>query len=76
MTRIYIGYKAGTMEIFRSSTCPTFETHGHLYPVVIGPFKTMRGAKFMQTYGKNNPHCQCVRDAERFARQLLAVSEK
>lgn len=35
---------------------------------VIGPFKTLRGAKFMRDFGFNNPHCQDVNDAEKLAK--------
>lgn len=37
------------------------------YCAVIGPFKTKRGAKFCEKYGKGNPHIMHVDDAERLA---------
>lgn len=39
-----------------------------IYMYSIGPFRTRRGADFMAAYGANNPHCQCVADAERLAK--------
>jgi len=69
-TRLYVGYTLGAMAVFRSATEPTFKSHGHLYNAVIGPFQTRRGADFMAQYGRNNPHVQHVRDAERIARSL------
>jgi hypothetical protein len=54
-------------EVFKSEAKPTEETHGHIYPAVIGPFRTMRGARFMQKNGSLNPRCQSVADAERLS---------
>lgn len=69
--KIYIGYKAGhPMEIFKYESRPTPETHGDRFPAVVGPFRTMRGARFMAIYGSGNPHCQCVADAERLGKLL------
>jgi hypothetical protein len=65
--RIYVGCNQTHRITFRSAENPTTETHGHLYNAVIGPFRTMRGARWMATYGANNPHCQTVADAERLA---------
>jgi len=67
MVKIYLGCGA-SREIFKSGTTPTFAKYGKVYSYVIGPFKTMRGARFMRDYGKGNPHCQTVNDAERLAR--------
>jgi hypothetical protein len=67
--RIYVGHKRdGSMEIFKSSSTPTEDSHGDKYFASTGPFYTMAGAKFMRDHGKNNPHVQCVADAERLAR--------
>ncbi len=69
-TKPYVGCKAGKREVFKSEATPTEATHGHLYNAVIGPFRTMRGARFMAQCGGNNPHVQCVSDAERIAKTL------
>lgn len=74
--RFYVGIAADTSRhVFLASRhdCagfphPTFATHGHLYAAVIGPFRTKRGAAYMATYGKGNPHLQDVSDAENAAR--------
>lgn len=66
-SRPYVGLKAGTREPFRAITTPTEISHPQ-YSAVIGPFRTMRGARFMATSGYANPHCVTVRDAERLAR--------
>jgi len=74
MERIYVGLgKNLTREVFKSEVVPTADSHGSLYDASIGPFKTMRGARFMALYGKGNPHCQNVNDAERLARQEQAL---
>lgn len=66
----YVGIRHdGTRELFRASSGPTEELYGSLYVYVVGPFRTVRGANFMRLYGKNNPHCQCVSDAERLAKK-------
>lgn len=54
--------------LFRSSTIPTKESHGHLYTAVIGPFKSKVGASYFARYGRNNPHIRTADDAERLAR--------
>ena len=67
--RLYLGYVTdGPPETFRSAHEPTFETHGEEYNYVVGPFRTLAGARFMRDYGERNPHCRCVADAERLAR--------
>ena len=67
-TKIYIGVTPDSYQIFRSDLTPTLESHGHLYNAVIGAFKTLRGAKFMRQYGKGNPHCTTVDEAERLGK--------
>ena len=68
-TRPYVGVKPdSSRELFRSNVEPTRDVWGHLYLYVIGPFKTVRGARFMRDYGKGNPHCQWTGDAEALAR--------
>ena len=71
-TRPYVGLKDGRREVFRSITVPTEASHGHLYGAVIGPFRTVRAARFMAQHGANNPHVQTVADAERIATVLAA----
>lgn len=65
---IYLGYKTDGVtlvrEIFRHPETPTFSTHGDRFNAVVGPFHTVRGARFMRDYGRGNPHCRCVADAE------------
>lgn len=68
-TKPYVGIKHNhEREIFRASDGPTRELYGSLYLYVIGPFRTVRGARFCQLYGRGNPHVQHVDDAERLAR--------
>jgi hypothetical protein len=72
-TKIYVGLKldcTGKREVFRSTTTPTEQTHGAEYGAVIGPFRTMRGARFMADMDGRNPHCATVRDAEQLAQML------
>lgn len=63
--RPYLGLKGGAREVFRSSETPTQASHGTRYGAVIGPFRTMRAAVFMQRYGHLNPHLQTVAQAEK-----------
>jgi len=67
--RYYVGCSrwAGKRDIFLAAETPTEESHGSRYVCAIGPFRTKRGAQFMATYGRGNPHCQDVADAERLA---------
>lgn len=67
--RWYVGVKNGKYTAFSSPATPTFQTHGHLYHAVIGPFRTRRGAKFMES----NPRSNNVAMAEQLAK-LAAVS--
>ena len=67
--KIYVGIKSDlTREIFKSRSKPKQAFYPQ-YTCVIGPFRTVRGAKFMAKYGKDNPHCQCVSDAEKLAKR-------
>lgn len=68
--RIYVGLRGSIREVFRSSQTPTFPSHGKRYNAVIGPFRTIGGAKVMAEYGRNNVHLQTVGDAEKMAKQL------
>ena len=63
----------GTRTMFRSEAEPKKETHGDRFAGTIGPFRTKRGAKFCKEFGANNPHCQCVADAERLAKSCTLV---
>ncbi|NUQ86709.1 MAG: hypothetical protein HUU11_18575 [Anaerolineales bacterium] len=65
----YLGRRGpDDLVLFRSSTIPTKESHGHLYTAVIGPFKSKVGASYFARYGRNNPHIHTADDAERLAR--------
>ena len=68
---MYVGIAhTGTREVFKCSVIPTEKGVGDLYAAVIGPFKTLRGARFMRDQGGRNPHVQCVADAERIAKEI------
>jgi len=71
-TKQYVGIRLvdGQYERFTSEGTPVRETHGNTYAAVIGPFRTVRGARFMVHYGKSNPHVQHVNDAERLAKRI------
>ena len=47
--RPYVGMRAGTRTAFQSDVTPTEETHPE-YGAVIGPFRTVRGARFMASH--------------------------
>ena len=67
----YTGYKAqgaAGWVAFKSETTPTQESHGHLYIFALGPFKTMRAARWMEVFGLHNIHCTHVNAIERLAR--------
>lgn len=68
-TKPYVGVKNGKYKVFKSFYTPTRKSHGSRYTYVIGPFDTMRGAKYMADYGRGNPHLQTVADAERLAKR-------
>lgn len=75
---IYVGFGTNLLrEIFRSSSEPTSQSHGDKYLAVMGPFRTIRGAKAEVHYGLNNPHICHVRDAERigkkYAKELMML---
>jgi hypothetical protein len=53
--------------MFRTEVKPSedlYIQYGHVFFALIGPFKTKRGATYMQTH----PGCETVRNAERLAR--------
>jgi hypothetical protein len=68
--RPYVGLNsaAGVREVFKADETPT-EAKTPQYKAVIGPFRTMRAARFMAEHGANNPHLVTVADAERIAAQ-------
>lgn len=67
--KIYVGLRAGaTSIVFRSATEPTETSHGKMFNAVMGPFRTLRGARFAALFGRGNPHIQHVNDAERIAK--------
>ena len=65
----YVGSRRSDSKyvFFRSESVPTEASHGKIYRYVIGPFRTVRGARFMAEYGKGNPHVQTVGECERIA---------
>jgi len=66
--RLYVAAPIGgdAYEVIRTSE-PTELFWGNRYALLIGPFRTRAGADFMAQYGRNNPHCQTVAQAERLA---------
>lgn len=73
MERIYLGLANGgdTRKIFKAAITPTRAAYPQ-YDAVVGPFKTMRGARFMQQHVFTNPHCQTVSDAEKLGKKYNA----
>ena len=68
--RSYVGIRRDfRREVFKATCTPTRKQYGRRYAYVVGPFDTMRGARFMADCGANNPHCTCVAQAEWLARQ-------
>jgi hypothetical protein len=63
--KIYVGV-GKNREIFRSATLPVSSEYSQ-YGYVIGPFRTLRGAKFMVEHGQSNPHCNTVLAAEKLS---------
>ena len=73
---IFLGLKQARREVFRADRTPTVDTHGRDYDAVIGPFRTLRGARFMRDHGRNNPHCRCVAEAERLVKKMQSTNRK
>lgn len=66
--KVYVGIRPNlNREVFQSAAPPTEETHGGRYVSVTGPFRTVRGARFMSDC-ENSPHILTVGDAERAAK--------
>lgn len=63
----YVGITGDKRIAFPSVVTPTAKC-APLFFAVIGPFKTKRAAFWAQKHGRNNPHCQTVRDAEFYAK--------
>jgi hypothetical protein len=57
---------------FQSEVVPTEKSHGE-YLYCVGPFRTKRGVRWAEKFGKRNPHFTCVNDAERFAASEAAA---
>lgn len=73
--RWYVGIRASELgdlrpygEAFPAESTPTEDSHGNRFACTIGPFVTRRGAEYMAKYGRANPHCRCVAEAERLAK--------
>jgi hypothetical protein len=67
--RAYVGVRRDLRrEVFKATRTPTRKRYGRRYTYVVGPFKTVQGARFMADYGANNPHCTCVAQAEWLAK--------
>ena len=67
--RAYVGVRRDSRrEVFKATRMPTRRQYGRKYAYVVGPFKTLRGARYMAEYGGNNPHCTCVAQAEWLAK--------
>ncbi len=63
--RAYVGVRHDfRREVFKATRALTRKQYGRRYAYVVGPFNTMRGARFMADHGANNPHCTCVAQAE------------
>ena len=70
---IYVGIRPDARrEVFNADATPVEATHGTRYNACIGPFRTLRGARFMALSGASNPHVATVADAERIAKRLEA----
>ena len=76
--RIYVGFSSyspwSAKEVFKSSHTPTEESHGERYQWAMGPFRTMRGAKYMVDATHRGAYTQHVDDAEENAKILAAVA--
>ena len=66
----YLGFNPlnGEYEHFTSDVEPTQTTHGHLYSLVWGPWRTKRAAELAQKYWRGNPHTTTVAAVERIAK--------
>jgi hypothetical protein len=62
----------GVRTLERIATDPTEATHGSRFICAVGPFRTLRGARYFAAYGNGNPHVLTVEDAERGAKREAA----
>jgi len=70
--RAYVGVRRDLRrEVFKATKTPTRKQYGRRYAYVVGPFKTVRAARYMADYGANNPHCTCVAQAEWLAKRRI-----
>lgn len=61
-SRPFVGVRSGQREVFRFRGYPRTDTHPQ-YGAIVGPFRTMRGARYMA----GSPQCADVGTAERAA---------
>jgi hypothetical protein len=70
--RAYVGVRRDLRrEVFKATRTPTRKQYGRRYAYVVGPFRTVRAARYMADYGANNPHCTCVAQAEWLAKRCV-----
>lgn len=68
--RWYIGHKRNGDLVALQTVHGDLESHFHgAYFALTGPFRTKRAALWAEKYGRNNPHFQCVADAERISKE-------
>ena len=73
MKRIYVGItKGNSRAVFKSDLEPTQESHWE-FGAVIGPFRTMKAAKFCRKY-PNSP-CQSVAEFERAVKKVMLADK-
>lgn len=65
--RPYVGVIGNERHLLRATVRPTPETHGARFGAIIGPFRTVRAARYMAAFGSGNPHLRTVANAERIA---------
>jgi len=65
--KVYVGISRDKLTIFRSETTPTMASHGGEYTYAMGPFRTLRGARYYVRYGRGNPHTVTVAQCETLA---------
>lgn len=62
--RVASAFAPDSWHVFRSKVIPIPQTHGDLYGYVVGPFRTMRGARYFAAHPIGT-----VAQAERAARR-------
>lgn len=77
--RPYVGLKATdgriVRTVFRAESEPTHDSHGHLYNMVIGPFRTAHAAHFCRLHGEGNPHTTTVAACEKVAKRFKRLAD-